>query len=258
MGTLVVGLLLEVAGHPVSQTSATSAARAALRAASSRVVAADRASDIWAALDSAWQTAFGQAWEAVRHGSIGVGAVLSDPEGRIVAASRNRVGEQVAPPGEVCGSTIAHAEMNVLAKVRFRSPRELTLTTTLQPCLQCSAAIRMGPVREVRVAGEDPLWDGCHDFTSLSPWVARREPVPVHRALAGPVGTFGVVLSRFGPGMIPELESALRAIGHGPTVELAQRLEADGTLSRLLEDPVDKVFAELFEDLLTSAVGQGR
>jgi len=208
---------------------------------------------MWADLDVVWQQAFTQAWEAVRHGSIGVGAVLSDPQGRVVAFSRNRVGEGVAPPGEVCGSTVAHAEMNVLAKVKFRSPRELTLTTTLQPCLQCSAAIRMGPVRDVRVAGADPLWDGCNDFTSLSSWVARREAVPIDGPLNGPVGAFGTVLSRFGLGMIPEVEGALRLIGHGGTVDLARRIEADGTLAELVEQPVEGAFTRLFDDLVIAA-----
>lgn len=221
------------------------------------MVVGDRAANAWADLDLAWQQAFAQAWEAVRQGSIGVGAVLSDPQGQVVAASRNRVAEQVAPPGEVCGSTVAHAELNVLAKIRFRSPRELTLTTTLQPCLQCSAAIRMGPVREVRVAGADPLWDGCHDFTSLSSWIARREPVPIVGPLPGPVGAFGTVLSRFGLGMIPDVENALRRIGHGQTVDLAQRIEADGTLDELLTLPVDSVFAELFDDLVAAATDPG-
>jgi tRNA(Arg) A34 adenosine deaminase TadA len=208
---------------------------------------------MWADLDVVWHQAFAQAWEAVRYGSIGVGAVLSDPEGRIVAFSRNRVGENVAPPGELCGSTVAHAEMNVLAKVQFRSPRELTLTTTLQPCLQCSAAIRMGPVREVRVAGADPLWDGCHDFTSLSSWVARREAVPIDGPITGPVGAFGTVLSRFGLGLIPEVEDALRLAGHGGTVDLARRIEADGTLAELVAQPVDAAFIRLFDDLVIAA-----
>jgi len=212
---------------------------------------------MWADLDGAWQQAFAQAWEAVRHGSIGVGAVLSDPQGRIVAFSRNRVGEHAAPSGELSGSSVAHAEMNVLAKVQFRSPRELTLTTTLQPCLQCSAAIRMAPVRDVRVAGADPLWDGCHDFTSLSTWVARREAVPIDGPLAGPVGTFGTVLSRFGLGMIPEIEDALRHLGHGGTADLARRLEADGTLAELVDQPVEAAFTQLFDDLMIAANNPG-
>lgn len=90
---------------------------------------------MWASLDSVWHTAFAQAWEAVTTGNIGVGAVISDQTGQIVVAARNRVSESVPPIGEVAGSSVAHAEINALARVPFRSPRDLVLTTTLQPCL---------------------------------------------------------------------------------------------------------------------------
>ena len=113
--------------------------------------------DGWDALDEIWREAFRQAWEATVTGNIGVGAVVSDDTGRIVAASRNRVTDREAPIGELAGTTLAHAEMNALARLPFRAPRTLVLTTTLQPCLQCAAAIRMGPIARVRVAGADPL-----------------------------------------------------------------------------------------------------
>lgn len=212
-------------------------------------MAGDDAATAWAALDGPWQEAFRQAWAACISGSIGVGAVLSDRDGRIVAASRNRVGEPAGPSGEVYGSTVAHAELNVLATVPFRSPRELTLSTTLQPCLQCSAAIRMGPVRVVRMAGADPLWDGCHDFSSLSPWVGRRPPVPVQGPMSGPVGSFATLLSRFGLGLIPEVEDGLRTVGHGAIIDLARQIERDGRLQRMSNQPVETVLADLYDDL---------
>ena len=136
------------------------------------------AADSWASLDHAWQEAFRQAWEALRGGNIAVGAVITAPDGTVVSASRNRVSDADGPAGQVFGSTIAHAEINALAHVPFRKhERILTLTTTLEPCLQCAAAIRMAPVASVRIAGADRLWDGCGDFTSLNPWVARRPQV---------------------------------------------------------------------------------
>jgi tRNA(Arg) A34 adenosine deaminase TadA len=212
-------------------------------------VTADDARAEWQSLDDAWHEAFRQAWDACRAGSIGVGAVLTDGAGRIVASSRNRVCERSGPPGEVFGSTVAHAEMNVLAQVPFRSPRRLTLTTTLQPCLQCSASIRMGPVERIRVAGADPLWDGCHDFTALSPWVATRPPVPIDGPSAGAIGAFGTLLSRFGPGLIPAVEEALHAAGQGPLTMLAKTIESSGRLGELLEQPVESVFVDVHPDL---------
>ena len=204
----------------------------------------------WDGLDAAWREAFRQAWDAVRAGSIGVGAVLSRGDGTIVRASRNRVAEAGAPVGEVFGSTLAHAEMNALARVPFGSTRDLVLTTTLQPCLQCSAVIRMAPVAHVRIAGRDPLWDGCEDFTSLAPWVARRQPVPIEGPLPGEVAIFAVLLSRFGLGLIPSVEAALRAAGQGRIIELARELETSGRLRALTNGTVEDAFVALVPDLM--------
>ena len=76
--------------------------------------------------------------------------------------------------GEIFGSALAYAKTNVLARLPFRGRRDLVLTTTLQPCLQCAGAIRLGPVATVRFAGPDRYWDGCHDFGKLSAREANR------------------------------------------------------------------------------------
>src|SRR5262249_17269935 len=76
---------------------------------------------------------------------------------------------------------------------------------TLQPCLQCAAAIRLGPIRTVRFAGPDRYWDGCHDFGKLSAREARK----TQPARTGPrrheLGTFATLISRFGPTLPPRL-----------------------------------------------------
>ena len=115
------------------------------------------AARLWAELDKPWQEAFRQAWEALRSGNIAVGACASTPDGEIVRSARNRVNDAEGPPGEIFGSALAHAETNVLARLPFRRHRDLVLTTTLQPCLQCAGAIRLGPISTVRFAGPDQL-----------------------------------------------------------------------------------------------------
>jgi tRNA(Arg) A34 adenosine deaminase TadA len=97
-----------------------------------------------------------------------VGACASTPGGQIIYSARNRVNDAQGPLREIFGSALAHAETNVLARLPFRGRRDLVLTTTLQRCLQCAAAIRLGPVATVRFAGPDRYWDGCHDFGRLS------------------------------------------------------------------------------------------
>ena len=120
------------------------------------------AARLWAGIDEPWQEAFRQAWEALRSGNIAVGACASTPDGEIVRSARNRVNDAEGPSGEIFGSALAHAETNVLARLPFRRHGDLVLTTTLQPCVQCAGAIRLGPISTVRFAGPDRYWDGCH------------------------------------------------------------------------------------------------
>jgi tRNA(Arg) A34 adenosine deaminase TadA len=207
------------------------------------------AARLWADLDEPWREAFRQGWEALRTGNFPVGAVASSQDGTIVHAARNRVHDKDGPAGEIFGSALAHAEMNVLARLPFRSRRDLVLSTTLQPCLQCAAAIRLGPIAAVRFAGADRYWDGCHDFAMLSPREGRR----VQPAREGPrsdeLGVFGALMSRMGVGLWPRYEEALRELGEGPSVDLARELEADGELERLREMEVSEALAYLWPRL---------
>jgi tRNA(Arg) A34 adenosine deaminase TadA len=190
------------------------------------------AARLWAGLDKAWQEAFGQAWEALRTGNIAVGACVSTADGQIVGSARNRVNDSEGPRGEIFGSALAHAETNVLARLPFRRRRDLVLTTTLQPCLQCAGAIRLGPIATVRFAGPDRYWDGCHDFGKLS----AREAHRMQPARVGPrrdeLGTFATLVSRF-VHHPPGYEEALRALGEGPMVDLVYELEGGGEVERL-------------------------
>jgi tRNA(Arg) A34 adenosine deaminase TadA len=127
-----------------------------------RAEAQASAERLWSGLDECWHETFRQVWEALRARSIAIGACAAMPDGTIVHA-RNRVADHDGPPGQAFGSQLAHAEVNVLARLAYRQPRRLVLTTTLEPCLQCSPAIGLGPVAGVRFAGADPLWLGCHD-----------------------------------------------------------------------------------------------
>ncbi|MEY2431212.1 MAG: tRNA(adenine34) deaminase [Acidimicrobiaceae bacterium] len=209
----------------------------------------ERAAEQWRSLDAQWLEAFRQAWEAFRTGNIGVGACVAQPDGRIVATSRNRVADAEGPIGEMFGTSVAHAELNALAHLPFRHPREFILTTTLRPCLQCSAAIRMAPIAVVRIAGADPLWDGCSDFTGLAPWLARRGPVPTEGPRSDEVGAFGVLLSRFGLGLMPAVEEALRELGDGDIIDVVQRLESTGRSTTLAALDLGDAFVEIWPDL---------
>jgi tRNA(Arg) A34 adenosine deaminase TadA len=207
------------------------------------------AARLWADLDEAWREAFRQAWDAVRGGNIGVGACASTPEGEIIHASRNRVNDQDGPHGEIFGSSLAHAEMNVLARLEFRRYRKLVLTTTLQPCLQCSGAIRLARIGTVRFAGHDVYWDGYHDFVKLAEREGRRGKL----ARIGPrddeLGVFGLLISRFrlgNPRLADGFDAVLRAIGEGPVLDVAYELEDGGELETLTKMEIDQVLAAVW------------
>lgn len=203
---------------------------------------------VWTGLDKPWQEAFRQAWEALRTGNIAVGACASTPGGQIVYSARNRVNDGEGPPGEIFGSALAHAETNVLARLPFRSRRDLVLTTTLQPCLQCAGAIRLGPIATVRFAGPDRYWDGCQDFGRLS----AREAQRTQPSRTGPrhdeLGTFATLISRL-VHLPPGYAEALRALGEGPMVDLAHELERSGEVERLAAMDVIEGLAYLWPRL---------
>ncbi|HET9076465.1 MAG TPA: nucleoside deaminase [Acidimicrobiales bacterium] len=200
---------------------------------------------VWSDLDAAWQEAFRQAWEALRTGNIPVGACASTADGRIIHSARNRVSDHDGPPGETWGSAVAHAEVNVLARLPFRHHDELVLTTTLEPCLQCAGAIRLGPVDTVRFAGADRYWAGYHDFTKLSPKEAARPQARKVGPLPGTIGVFATFISRLGPSLTPKFEKSLRAAGEGPMIDLVHDLESAGEVERLARLEVNEAFRAL-------------
>lgn len=208
--------------------------------------------ELWAELDEPWLEAFRQAWEAFRTGNIAVGACASTPDGVIVHSARNRVADSDGPPGEVYGSALAHAEVNVMARLPYGQLSRLVLTTTLEPCLQCSAAIRLGPVATVRYAGADPLWEGCHDFSPLSPREAAR---PAKVTMAGPradeIGVFAALISRFWRGLVGgQAADWLRASAEGGVLlDLAAHLQESGEAQRLAAREVDEAFGYLWPRL---------
>jgi tRNA(adenine34) deaminase len=204
---------------------------------------------LWSGLDTPWHEAFRQAWEALRSGNIAVGACASTPSGEIIHSARNRVNDGEGPPGEIFGSALAHAETNVLARLPFRRHRDLVLTTTLQPCLQCAGAIRLGPIGTVRFAGPDRYWEGCHDFGKLSAREAQRTQPTRIGPRRDELGTFATLVSRFGPALTHSFGKALRTLGEGPMADLVYELEDSGEAERLAAMEVNEALGYLWPRL---------
>lgn len=144
----------------------------------------------WDALSSTWRLAIDQAWESWTAGSAGVGAVLVDHDGAVVAHGRNRTTEH--SPSGLSGTIMAHAEMDVLSQVPFGSRISGALYTTFEPCLMCAATIAFYRVPEVHYAAADPVFDGLHDWFGTYPFTAERTPSRVR--LGGLFGAFCHVL----------------------------------------------------------------
>jgi tRNA(adenine34) deaminase len=96
--------------------------------------------------------AIAEAEAAAAAGEVPVGAVLVDNEGRILAASGNRV--------ETDRDPTAHAEMLVLragaAQLGAKRLVECDLYVTLEPCAMCAAAIALAHVRRLYFGAYDP------------------------------------------------------------------------------------------------------
>jgi len=112
--------------------------------------------DAWRELEPAWREAFALAWEAFGAGTIPVGAVVTDADGSVLASGRNRMFDDGAPPGQVFGSRVAHAEINALVQLGTgRRYSDCTLLTTLEPCAQCIGAAWLSTLGRVAFAATD-------------------------------------------------------------------------------------------------------
>ena len=85
--------------------------------------------------------------------------VYADAELRILAYGRNRINAAVAPPGQLHGTVLAHAELNALAQLAADIPdrHSYTLYTSLEPCPMCLGAFYMSGVRTLRALGPLPI-----------------------------------------------------------------------------------------------------
>src|SRR6476661_3627607 len=116
-----------------------------------------------------WRAALELAWEAYLAGTIPVGSVVADADGRVVARGRNRIFD---PPGHgLSGSRLAHAEVEALALLPSSARyRDHVLYSTLEPCLLCVAATLHATVGRIEYAAADPFGGGCAGTIDTAHW----------------------------------------------------------------------------------------
>ena len=128
---------------------------------------------VWETLSVPWRACVEQAWEAYRAGSLPIGAVVADAEGRVLSAGRNRIHEGAGPPGIVFGRKLAHAELNALLLLEGEENlRACVLYTTTEPCPLCVGAARMADVGGLRYASREP-WAGSAAMFETVPYLRR-------------------------------------------------------------------------------------
>ena len=135
------------------------------------------------------ERALAEARAAAVRGEVPVGAVLVDPEGRIVATAGNRTRERSDPS--------AHAEMLVIrsAAAKLGSERLIDhdLYVTLEPCPMCAAVISYARIRRLYYGASDPKSGGvehgprifshatCHHRPDLYPGLGEVEAAALLR-----------------------------------------------------------------------------
>ncbi|WP_231573587.1 nucleoside deaminase [Thermopetrobacter sp. TC1] len=99
-----------------------------------------------------------QAKAAAQRGEVPVGAVLTAPDGTVLAVASNRTREEKDPT--------AHAEMLAIREAcrRLQSERLVgcDLYVTLEPCPMCAQAISFARIRRLYFAAEDPKMGGVY------------------------------------------------------------------------------------------------
>lgn len=107
------------------------------------------------------------AWQAVVAGNFGVGAILVDEQGRIIAQGHN----QMFHPHF---RSDRHAEMVVLDRWEaIASGRPAcTLVTSVEPCPMCLVRLISSPVRQVLYLAPDPMGGMVRRMDALPPYWA--------------------------------------------------------------------------------------
>lgn len=123
---------------------------------------------MWDEIEKPWQTAFMQGWEAFKHGSIPIGAVIADESGIIISTGRNRIYEH-----DTLNPKIAHAETECLSKLnisKYPDVSQYTLFTCMEPCMMCFGTIVMSNMRRIKIAAKDS-YCGATRYCETDPYV---------------------------------------------------------------------------------------
>ncbi len=170
----------------------------------------------WVDLNPAWQTAYEEAWRSFRLGNFGVGAVLVDADQQIVSTGHNTVA-MVESDLPLHGNYMAHAEMNMFARMPTHLARGLHLLTTLEPCLMCAATAIFLDVATVAYAAADEYFTDLDAIWQHHPYTRER-----HRPPETPIGGVLADFARLLP-----LVHTLDVYADGKAAEVARAMRPE-------------------------------
>jgi len=127
---------------------------------------------MWENIEKPWQRAFELGWEALKNGSIPIGAVITDEKGNIISQGRNRLNEKGS-----LNPKIAHAETEAIQNLNtleYPNVYEYTLFACMEPCPMCMGAIVMSNLRKLRVAARDGYGGAVH-YCKDDPYVLSKK-----------------------------------------------------------------------------------
>lgn len=132
------------------------------------------AADFLVTIETPWRRCLELAWAAYVAGSIPVGSVLTDENGAMVSEGRNRTEEHGTVSGVLSGTSIAHAEVNALARTRPGSYPNHTLWSSLEPCVMCTGAAMHARIGNIRYAAPELVITGIERIPTVIPWAKGR------------------------------------------------------------------------------------
>lgn len=104
-----------------------------------------------------WEICFDLCLESINSGSLGISALIADEEHTVIAKGRNQLFDDDDSCNTIVNTVVSHAEINALANLpeKYRDDRNLTIFTTVEPCLMCLGALSMSCVRNVVIGSRD-------------------------------------------------------------------------------------------------------
>lgn len=203
----------------------------------------------WGILSTAWREAFSLAWEALREGSIPIGAVVASSDDMVLSKGRNAIGKAESD-WPLSGHQLAHAEFNALVNLKEWQKPDIyayRIYTTVEPCPMCMGAIYMSGVRNIAFASRDP-WAGSTNLLGTTPYLSLKPMAvtgplePVFEEFAAGLHMFHMLSSRRRPKFAEHCRGTLAS-----AVSLAENWLRNGVIEQALDDGLD--VEEFFNDV---------